>query len=788
MYHNTAKGLAALGRNGDNTLIHVGKNELAGLQALLGHNLTVNPETGFHEAFSLQDILVPIGLGIFGALTGGAGAAALGMADSGLTSAAIGAGSSGIAGGAINKAQGKDFGAGFLGGAVSGGMGGYGASGLGETTPTPSPTAAPTASVAAATGQQGAITGLEGLAKPALPSSPVPKPEMPMTPTGVGTNPNNPDFIGPQGAGGSANPSFSDALGHTFSNMTTNTGMESMLKPIGYGAVLGGGLTSMMNQNATAAQQIRAQKLQNAVNDKQQSDYFNSMGFPLESLAKINNPDSGAQQQDVNKLLWGQGGYAAGGSIEMRRTAGGVPMQTTIPPKFADTFENSDLNHALTTLDQRINTGRFATGGYVNTQPFTGHDFYPQSSISSAHPYAGSAPNSVVNTLSEGASFAEGGSPSSSSFNTTFEAIPTESGHSPIVDVSGRKIAVANISGKTVPFYVSTGGGGKASVPAGKWYPYFGHGPDGWFNKSSEAEIGRYYDSPALKQVAEHLDNTLGDMRHETHFNGQKIPNVSTGSVATQFINQGLNPQPHTFQGSPDDLRGTAQWYKDLESNIKNTVSQVHDSVTRGPTNTPSMLPPAVAPAATQGAKYSVPASLREAVNKYGPTLAKGAGTALNVVGNAAMLLEPDSGREAPDADKPQDYPGEGFNPYYADVPSKAYDKAKWIRTPSGQLMNLTPSFAEGGFLDGPGDGMSDDIPANIDGAEDIRLADGEFVVPPEMVSLIGGGDPEEGKRLLDKLLPMVRQAAHGKKAQIKQDAGKLAAEKMVLRNTARSR
>ena len=462
MYNTTAKGLAALGRNGDNTLMHIGKNELAGLQALLGHHLTVNPETGLHEAFSLQDILVPIGLGIFGALTGGAGAAALGMADSGLTSAAIGAGSSGLAGGAINKAQGKDFGAGFFGGAVSGGMGGYGASSLGGgTTPTPSPTAAPTATP-----------------PPTAAPTPAPSPTPTTTPTA------------------SANPSFSDALGHTFSNMTTNQGMESMLKPVGYGAVLGGGVTSMMNQNATSAQQVRAEKLQNAVNDKQQSDYFNSMGFPLSPLSDINNPNSGAQQQGVNKLLWGQGGYAAGGSIEMRRTAGGVPMHTTIPPKFADTFENSDLNHALTTLDQRINTGKFANGGYVNTQPFNPDASYPQSQIAKAQPYPAASPQ-----------------------------------------------------------------------------------------------------------------------RHEV----------------------------------------------------------VH-------------------------------------------------------------------------------------------------------------------GYEHGGFLDGPGDGMSDDIPANIDGAEDIRLADGEFVVPPEMVSLIGGGDSEEGRRLLDKLLPMVRQAAHGKKAQIKQDAGKLAAEKMVLRNTARSK
>ena len=47
---------------------------------------------------------------------------------------------------------------------------------------------------------------------------------------------------------------------------------------------------------------------------------------------------------------------------------------------------------------------------------------------------------------------------------------------------------------------------------------------------------------------------------------------------------------------------------------------------------------------------------------------------------------------------------------------------------------------------------------------------------------MLGYGDPEKGAKLLDNLLPIVRQAAHGKKTQIKQDAGRLAAEKMLAR------
>ena len=74
-YQHTAKGLASLGRNGDDLLMHVNKDELAGLQALLGP-VTVNPETGLPEAFNWSSVLSSVGIGLLGALTGGAAAAA----------------------------------------------------------------------------------------------------------------------------------------------------------------------------------------------------------------------------------------------------------------------------------------------------------------------------------------------------------------------------------------------------------------------------------------------------------------------------------------------------------------------------------------------------------------------------------------------------------------------------------------------------------------------------------------------------------------------------------------
>jgi hypothetical protein len=56
-------------------------------------------------------------------------------------------------------------------------------------------------------------------------------------------------------------------------------------------------------------------------------------------------------------------------------------------------------------------------------------------------------------------------------------------------------------------------------------------------------------------------------------------------------------------------------------------------------------------------------------------------------------------------------------------------------------------------LLKGPGDGVSDDIPAQIGAKQPARLADGEFVVPARIVSELGNGSTDAGaKRLYDMM------------------------------------
>jgi hypothetical protein len=53
-----------------------------------------------------------------------------------------------------------------------------------------------------------------------------------------------------------------------------------------------------------------------------------------------------------------------------------------------------------------------------------------------------------------------------------------------MVNYYHRNIVVVNINGVHMPFYMSTGLGGKENVQPGLWYPFFGI-KDGWLNKGS---------------------------------------------------------------------------------------------------------------------------------------------------------------------------------------------------------------------------------------------------------------------------------------------------------------
>jgi hypothetical protein len=119
--------------------------------------------------------------------------------------------------------------------------------------------------------------------------------------------------------------------------------------------------------------------------------------------------------------------------------------------------------------------------------------------------------------------------------------------------------------------------------------------------------------------------------------------------------------------------------------------------------------------------------------------------------------------------------PGSGGVTYFS--PMVYTPQAAAPATPATPATAATPAvvepekFADGGIaslggysdggqlLRGPGDGVSDDIPATIGGKQPARLADGEFVVPARIVSELGNGSTEAGARKLYAMMDRIKKA-----------------------------
>lgn len=90
-------------------------------------------------------------------------------------------------------------------------------------------------------------------------------------------------------------------------------------------------------------------------------------------------------------------------------------------------------------------------------------------------------------------------------------------------------------------------------MPAGKWYPYFGNGQGGWFNKTSEEQINSFYGSSVLKSYAELLNNTIGNVV------GAKLPELDIGKGKPIINRDMLSPQ-NSSELDKDDPNRVENW------------------------------------------------------------------------------------------------------------------------------------------------------------------------------------------------------------------------------------
>lgn len=180
-------------------------------------------------------------------------------------------------------------------------------------------------------------------------------------------------------------------------------------------------------------------------------------------------------------------------------------------------------------------------------------------------------------------------------------------GKSKIIDIAGRKVIVLNVGGFNIPFYLSTGSGGKKTVPAGKWYPFFGISEDGnWLNKLHEEDINNYYGSDALRQICQALDNLYGDIRSDN-----SIPKVAPSQISLSLavINKDITPTENELPDTAKIVEANVAKVKQALENYKPTTSKPTAPVTE----------PEIAPTTSEDLKKQREESLKDDPEKTLP-------------------------------------------------------------------------------------------------------------------------------------------------------------------------
>jgi hypothetical protein len=136
---------------------------------------------------------------------------------------------------------------------------------------------------------------------------------------------------------------------------------------------------------------------------------------------------------------------------------------------------------------------------------------------------------------------------------------------------------------------------------------------------------------------------------------------------------------------------------------------------------------------------------------------------ALNISLDEARKRYPALGQPAETTEATEAAPANTFNNFYNSMGGgKGAGRAAGglMDAYAGGGMSNLGDYSDGGrLLRGPGDGVSDSIPAMIGKRQPARLADGEFVVPARIVSELGNGSTEAGARKLYAMMDRIQKA-----------------------------
>lgn len=90
------------------------------------------------------------------------------------------------------------------------------------------------------------------------------------------------------------------------------------------------------------------------------------------------------------------------------------------------------------------------------------------------------------------------------------------------------------------------------------------------------------------------------------------------------------------------------------------------------------------------------------------------------------------------------------------------YGQEAFLELRNQVLQSVVPGANTEGLIDGPGDGMSDNVPGMIGDQQRVATSQGEYIIPADAVSGLGNGSTDAGAGALDGMVAGIRQSRTG--------------------------
>jgi hypothetical protein len=195
-----------------------------------------------------------------------------------------------------------------------------------------------------------------------------------------------------------------------------------------------------------------------------------------------------------------------------------------------------------------------------------------------------------------------------------------------------------------------------------------------------------------------------------------------------------------------------------------------------------------IAPSTTVGAPSFASQTLPKISQSGFPEMGRGIEALGTEPGRAAFMksvgggggLATDIGFGALSSDTFMDSKGAGgassslIRPYDFDPATRRFTARNPYRAPGpeykfqagGLASQVRTGYRDGNMVRGQGDGMSDEITATIEGEQDVLLSDGEYVIPADVVAMLGNGSSESGEEAITNMIKRLRMKKYGRDKQ----------------------